>query len=79
MDIDKLAIIMKDGFDSVDTRFDSIEQELREMRNEFSQQLKEVRNDIENLQQMRGYSKEIDTLIGRVGELEKQFKQKFAS
>ncbi|GEM_PF-1770919 len=90
MDLEKLAIIMKNGFDelrtymndgfksvdkrfeSVDTRFDSLEKEIRDMRREFSEELRQLREDIENV---KGFSKEMDTLISRVAVLESKFEE----
>lgn len=62
-------------FDGIDSRFDRLENEVREMRREFAQQLIEVRADIERLQHVTGYAKEIDSLMSRVATLEEAFRK----
>ena len=71
-------------FDSVDKRFDSVEQrlsalekemvdvkqEVHEMRKGFSHELRQLRDDIESLEHVTGYAKEIDLTISRVNILE---------
>lgn len=41
MEIDQLATIVKEEFDKVHQRFDSLEQEVRDMRRDFSADLEE--------------------------------------
>ena len=66
---------MDTGFAAVDQRFESVEKEIREMRKEFSEELRQLRHDVENI---KGFSKEIDTILSRVAVLEDKFQKYIA-
>ena len=63
MEIDDLAVIVKEGFDSVNDRISGLEQEVHEMRKQFSHELQQLRADIEALQHVTGYATEIDEVM----------------
>ena len=86
--IEKLAVLMAEGFEQVDKRFEQVDIRLDriELRLErIESELADIHRRIERLEEQgasnAGFAKEIDTLLRRVNNIEKHLgiKQKAAA